>query len=131
VPLLPIAKELRRIKRQEDLEEFERFEAAFGKAVWDEVLKVRREAEGNPGQAKAFACDYFSLHYFWECTRWTPNFADNFTAIKKNLSGPRLRPQVNVGGMSLALRPHPYFCSCPVPLWNHSRNFSRIASHRN
>jgi hypothetical protein len=48
LPLLPIAKELRRIKRQEDLEEFERFEAVHGKAVWQEVLKERREAEGNP-----------------------------------------------------------------------------------
>jgi hypothetical protein len=48
LPLLPIARELRRIKQQEELEEFERFEAAFGKAVWEEVLKVRREAEGNP-----------------------------------------------------------------------------------
>ena len=48
LPLLPIAKELRRIKRQEELEEFERFEAVTGKAVWQEVLKPRREAEGNP-----------------------------------------------------------------------------------
>jgi hypothetical protein len=48
LPLLPIAKELRRIKRQEELEEFERFEAVHGKAVWQEVLKARREAEGNP-----------------------------------------------------------------------------------
>jgi hypothetical protein len=48
LPLLPIAKELRRIKRQEELEEFERFEAVHGKAVWQEVLKPRREAEGNP-----------------------------------------------------------------------------------
>jgi hypothetical protein len=31
LPLLPIAKELRRIKLQEDLEEFERFEAAYGR----------------------------------------------------------------------------------------------------
>jgi len=48
LPLLPIAKELRRIKRQEDLEEFGRFEAAYGKAVWEQVLKSRREAEGDP-----------------------------------------------------------------------------------
>ena len=48
LPLLPIAKELRRIKRREDLEEFERFEAVYGKAVWEEVVKARREAEGNP-----------------------------------------------------------------------------------
>ena len=36
------------MKKQEELEEFERFEAAYGKAVWDQVLKQRREAEGNP-----------------------------------------------------------------------------------
>jgi len=48
LPLLPIAKELGRIKRREDLEEFERFEAAYAEAVWQEVLKARREAEGNP-----------------------------------------------------------------------------------
>jgi hypothetical protein len=48
LPLLPIAKELRRMKKQEELEEFERFEAVYGKAVWEEVLKARREAEGNP-----------------------------------------------------------------------------------
>jgi hypothetical protein len=47
LPLLPIAKELRRIKRQEELEDFERFSAANGRAVWDEVLKRRREAEGS------------------------------------------------------------------------------------
>jgi hypothetical protein len=46
--LLSIAKELRRMKKQEELEEFERFEAVYGKAVWEEVLKPRREAEGNP-----------------------------------------------------------------------------------
>jgi len=48
LPLLPIAKELRRMKKQEELEEFERFEAVHGKAVWEEVLRYRREAEGNP-----------------------------------------------------------------------------------
>jgi hypothetical protein len=41
-------KELRRIKRQEELEEFERFEAVHAKAVWQELLKARREAEGDP-----------------------------------------------------------------------------------
>jgi hypothetical protein len=35
------------MKKQEDLEEFERFEAVYGKAVWEEVLKPRREAEGD------------------------------------------------------------------------------------
>ena len=48
LPLLSIPKELRRMKKQEELEEFERFEAVYGKAVRDEVLKPRREAEGNP-----------------------------------------------------------------------------------
>ena len=47
LPLLPIAKELRRMKKQEELEELERFEAVQGKAVWEEVLRYRREAEGN------------------------------------------------------------------------------------
>jgi hypothetical protein len=46
LPLLPIAKELRRMKKQEELEEFSRFEAAHGKTLWEEVLKPRREAEG-------------------------------------------------------------------------------------
>ena len=48
MPLLSIPKELRRMKKQEELEEFSRFEAACGEAVWDEVLKHRREAEANP-----------------------------------------------------------------------------------
>jgi hypothetical protein len=48
LPLLSIAKELRRMKDQEKLAEFERFEVAYGEAVWEEVLKARREAEGNP-----------------------------------------------------------------------------------
>jgi hypothetical protein len=48
LPLLSVPKELRRMKKQEELEEFDRFEAAYGKAVWEEVLKARREAEGNP-----------------------------------------------------------------------------------
>jgi hypothetical protein len=46
--LLSIPKELRRMKKQEELEEFSLFAAAYGKAVWQEVLKPRREAEGNP-----------------------------------------------------------------------------------
>jgi hypothetical protein len=48
LPLLSIAKELRRMKKQEELEEFSRFEAAYGKAVWQEVLKARRVTQGNP-----------------------------------------------------------------------------------
>jgi hypothetical protein len=48
LPLLSIAKESRRMKEQEELEEFERFEAQHRNEVWDQVLKPRREAEGNP-----------------------------------------------------------------------------------
>ena len=48
LPLLPIAKELRRIKRQEDLEEFERFAAGRRTAVLEEVLRPCREAGGRP-----------------------------------------------------------------------------------
>jgi hypothetical protein len=47
-PSFSIPKELRRIKKQEELEEFSRFEVSYGEAVWDQVLKHRREAEGNP-----------------------------------------------------------------------------------
>jgi hypothetical protein len=46
LPLLSIPKELRRMKRQEDLEEFERFAAGRRTAVLEEVLRPRREAEG-------------------------------------------------------------------------------------
>jgi hypothetical protein len=48
LPLLSVPKELRRMKKQEELEEFERFQAVYGEAVWEEVLRYRREAEGNP-----------------------------------------------------------------------------------
>jgi hypothetical protein len=48
LPLLPIARELRRMKDQEDLEEFERFVAGRRTAVLEEVLRPRREAEWNP-----------------------------------------------------------------------------------
>ena len=48
LPLLSVPKELRRMKKQDELEEFERFESAYGEAVWDQVLKQRREAAGNP-----------------------------------------------------------------------------------
>ena len=48
LPLLSITKELRRMKQQEVSEEFERFAAVHGRAVWEEVLKRRRDAEGNP-----------------------------------------------------------------------------------
>jgi len=54
LPLLSTVQELRTMKRQEDLEEFERFEAANGRAVWEEVLKRRRVAEGNPNWRPSF-----------------------------------------------------------------------------
>jgi hypothetical protein len=44
------------MKRQEDLEEFERFAAANGRTLLEQVLKRRREAEGN--------------------LNWRPNFMD-------------------------------------------------------
>jgi hypothetical protein len=48
LPPLAIPKELRRMKQQEDLEAFRRFEAVHSKAVLEQVLQARREAEGNP-----------------------------------------------------------------------------------
>jgi hypothetical protein len=48
LPPLSIPKELRRMKQKEQLEAFHRFEAAHGRAVWEQVLKERRESEGNP-----------------------------------------------------------------------------------
>ena len=36
------------MKKQEELVEFERFAAQHRKELWDQVLKPRREAEGNP-----------------------------------------------------------------------------------
>jgi hypothetical protein len=48
LPLLSIAKELRRMKQREVSKEFERFAAVHGRAAWEEVLKRRRDAEGNP-----------------------------------------------------------------------------------
>ncbi len=47
LPLLSVAQELRCMKRQEDSAEFERFEMVYGKAVLDQLLKRRREAEGQ------------------------------------------------------------------------------------
>ena len=41
LPVLPIAKELRRMKEQEELEAFRRFEAANRQAVWEQVLEAR------------------------------------------------------------------------------------------
>jgi hypothetical protein len=48
LPLLSIPKELRRMKHQEAMEEFGRFEVMHGRAAWAQVLKAHREAEGNP-----------------------------------------------------------------------------------
>ena len=36
------------MKQQEELEAFQRFEAANGRAVWEQVLELRRQTEGNP-----------------------------------------------------------------------------------
>ena len=50
--LLPIVKELRRMKETEDGQKFSdafgRFVAKYSKSVWDEVLKPRREVLGDP-----------------------------------------------------------------------------------
>ena len=48
LPLLSIPSELRRMRQQEALEAFRRFEAAHGRAVWDQVLEARRQAAGSP-----------------------------------------------------------------------------------
>jgi hypothetical protein len=48
LPALSIPKTLRQMKRQADVEESERFAATHSSAVWQEVLKPRREAERNP-----------------------------------------------------------------------------------
>jgi hypothetical protein len=45
LPVLRIAKELRRMKEQEELEAFRRFEAANGQAVWKQVLEARQQRE--------------------------------------------------------------------------------------
>jgi hypothetical protein len=48
LPLLSIAKELRRMKRAEDEAEFEAFAAVHQKAVWKEVLVPERKRRGQP-----------------------------------------------------------------------------------
>jgi hypothetical protein len=52
LPLLEVAKEWRRMKEQDDSQKFSdafgRFAAKYSKSVWDEVLKPRREALGDP-----------------------------------------------------------------------------------
>jgi hypothetical protein len=51
IALLPIARELRRMKAQDDNQKFSEafspFAAKHSKAVWDEVLKPRLEALGD------------------------------------------------------------------------------------
>jgi hypothetical protein len=49
--LLSIAKELRRMKKQEELQEFTRFEAAYGKAVWEASSQSRPEGREFDGLA--------------------------------------------------------------------------------
>jgi hypothetical protein len=69
LPLLSIPKELRRMKKQEQLEEFERFEAVHGKAVWEEVLKPRRESEGpnwRPNWMEAVSYQNNAYKILWE-----------------------------------------------------------------
>ena len=48
LPLLPIAKELRRMKTAEDQAEFEAFAAVHQRAVWDEVLLPECKRRGQP-----------------------------------------------------------------------------------
>jgi hypothetical protein len=47
LPLLSVAKELRRMKTEADLNRFRRFAAVHHKAVWDEVLKRVQDDKGN------------------------------------------------------------------------------------
>jgi hypothetical protein len=50
LPLLPIAKELRRMKEEDDSQKFSeafgQFAAKHRQAAWNQVLKTRRETEG-------------------------------------------------------------------------------------
>ena len=48
LPALSIPNEVRRMKRAEDEVEFNQFAASRRRAVWDQVLKTRRDLEGNP-----------------------------------------------------------------------------------
>jgi len=48
LPALPMVRELRRMKQQEELEALRQFEAANSRVVWEQVLAARRQAEGNP-----------------------------------------------------------------------------------
>jgi hypothetical protein len=48
LPLLSIAKELRRMKTAEDQAKFEAFAAVHGRAVWDELLAPERKRRRQP-----------------------------------------------------------------------------------
>jgi hypothetical protein len=48
LPLLSIAKELRRMKTAEQQAEFEAFAAVHGRAAWDDVLAPERKRRGQP-----------------------------------------------------------------------------------
>ena len=48
LPLLAVAAEWRRMKELEDRQAFEQFAAVHAQAVLDDLLKRRRETEGNP-----------------------------------------------------------------------------------
>jgi hypothetical protein len=48
LPLVSIAKELRRMKKAEEEAEFEAFAVVHRRAVWDEVLAPERKRRGQP-----------------------------------------------------------------------------------
>ncbi len=52
--LLSVAKELRDMKKQEELEEFSRFESVHHGAILEEMLKRIREANGNANWRPSF-----------------------------------------------------------------------------
>ncbi len=47
LPLLQVVQELRKMKRRDDLEEFERFAAGHREAILEGLLRSRREAQDN------------------------------------------------------------------------------------
>jgi hypothetical protein len=67
LPALSIPNELRRMKLAEDEAEFNRFAASRRKAVWDQVLKTRRDLEGDPKwrpswiEGLAYECEVFRI----------------------------------------------------------------------
>jgi hypothetical protein len=66
LPLLSVPKELRRMKEQEKLEEFRRFEAVHAKAVWEEVLKARRVTQGNPNWMEGVSYQTRANKILWD-----------------------------------------------------------------